>query len=131
MRGAEPYWHHDFKPSNAMIVEGGVDDGRVKVLDVGLGRAALPAAPAAIEDAIGGALAQSLTRTVAIMGKPGYMAPEQFEGEPVDERSDQFSFAVSCTSRAPRRLCCGSGSASAGRRARRASGPAKGSTHCR
>lgn len=45
MRGAEPYWHHDFKPSNAMIVEGGVDDGRVKVLDVGLGRAALPAAP--------------------------------------------------------------------------------------
>src|SRR5690606_19953388 len=25
--------HRDFKPHNAMLVEGGVDDGRVKVLD--------------------------------------------------------------------------------------------------
>ena len=89
--------HRDFKPHNAMLIEGGVDDGRVKVLDFGLARATLSeaAAPAIVGEAPVGALAQRLTRTGALMGTPAYMAPEQLAGQPATERSDQFSFAVS------------------------------------
>ncbi|HVJ88277.1 MAG TPA: hypothetical protein VM580_00635, partial [Labilithrix sp.] len=75
------------------------EDGRPRVVDFGLARAA--AASVADSDEQGprggsrGDLTPfGLTAAGAIMGTPGYMSPEHFRGEAIDPRSDQFSFAV-------------------------------------
>jgi serine/threonine-protein kinase len=76
--------HRDLKPSNIMIVNrrGPSDPTIVKVLDFGLAKVATGDPDA--------------TRTVAgtVMGTPAYMAPEQVEGKPLDERSEIFSFGA-------------------------------------
>ena len=71
------------------------DDGRVRVTDFGLARAADARADAgggARDDAI--AIDRPLTVTGAVIGTPAYMAPEQLVGGHVDARTDQFSFCV-------------------------------------
>jgi serine/threonine protein kinase len=66
--------HRDIKPANLWLE---AESRRVKVLDFGLARSALDHG--------------NLTQQGAIIGTPGYMAPEQASGLPVDARCDLFS----------------------------------------
>ncbi|MCZ7566340.1 MAG: protein kinase [Burkholderiales bacterium] len=67
-------WHRDIKPANIIIMT----NGRLKVADFGIARIDTSA----------------LTHTGAVMGSPGYMAPEQYKGEAVDWRADIFAAGV-------------------------------------
>ncbi len=64
--------HRDLKPGNIMISPSGV-----KVLDFGLAKTAGD---------------ETITASQAVMGTPGYMAPEQREGKPADARTDIYAF---------------------------------------
>jgi serine/threonine-protein kinase len=77
--------HRDVSPSNVMITRA----GRVRLLDFGVCK---PLAWRA-----------SATRSGELKGKLGYMAPEQLDGKPIDQRADQFALGVvlheACTGR--------------------------------
>jgi Tol biopolymer transport system component len=66
--------HRDIKPDNLFVT----NSGQVKLTDFGLAK------PVSQED---GAMAQS-----DLTGTSGYMSPEQARGEPLDARSDIYSF---------------------------------------
>jgi serine/threonine-protein kinase len=67
-------WHRDIKPANLIIMT----NGRLKIADFGIAR---------IDSS-------NLTQIGAVMGTPGYMAPEQYAGTDVDWRADIFAAGV-------------------------------------
>ena len=80
--------HRDVKPGNVLISDMGV----AKMSDFGIAR---------IERS-------HLTQAGDVLGTPFYMAPEQYEGREIDERTDIYSAGVSCT-----RCCAAAGRSTA------------------
>jgi serine/threonine-protein kinase len=71
--------HRDIKPENIMLTK----KGEVKVADFGLAQ-------------LMGGERLNLTQEGTTMGTPLYMSPEQVNGEKLDQRSDIYSFGVTC-----------------------------------
>ena len=67
--------HRDVKPGNVLVER----DGRVKVTDFGIAKAAGTS---------------ELTRDGAVVGTARYLAPEQVEGAPVDARTDVYALGL-------------------------------------
>ncbi|MCA8915512.1 MAG: protein kinase [Planctomycetes bacterium] len=69
--------HRDVKPHNILL---GASDGKIKLSDFGLARAATSSS--------------HLTMSGQIMGTPHYMSPEQAESKEVSDKSDVYSLGV-------------------------------------
>jgi serine/threonine protein kinase len=69
--------HRDIKPANILIG----DSGHAMVADFGIARA------------FGGDTGATATAT-GVIGSPAYMSPEQWRGEKVDGRADQYALGV-------------------------------------
>src|SRR6266513_95637 len=67
--------HRDVKPGNILVGH----DGRVKVADFGIAKAATD---------------RDLTQSGALLGTAKYLAPEQVGGNPQDRRSDVYGLGV-------------------------------------
>nr|WP_276602766.1 serine/threonine-protein kinase [Nannocystis pusilla] len=81
--------HRDLKPDNILLEQR--DDGsfHARVVDFGIARLSGETGDGAVVDA-----SQPITRMGAIIGTPGYMAPEQAVGQTIDHRVDIYALGV-------------------------------------
>ncbi|MDC0716087.1 serine/threonine-protein kinase [Nannocystis bainbridge] len=81
--------HRDLKPDNILLEQR--DDGsfHARVVDFGIARLSGETGDGAVVDA-----SQPITRMGAIIGTPGYMAPEQAVGQTIDQRVDIYALGV-------------------------------------
>ena len=70
--------HRDIKPANILIS----DSGHAMVADFGIARA------------FGGESTGATATGTGVVGSPAYMSPEQWRGEKVDGRADQYALGV-------------------------------------
>lgn len=80
--------HRDLKPGNIMITPAGI-----KLLDFGLAKT-ITASESEFFQSDAPTEAEPLTKEGSVVGTLQYMAPEQIEGKPLDQRADIFALGV-------------------------------------
>jgi hypothetical protein len=80
--------HRDLKPSNIFLSE----NGRVKLVDFGLGKAVESGIDARSSGEALSEPANASTATGVVLGTAPYMSPEQARGEELDKRTDIWAF---------------------------------------